>query len=277
MGHAIGIEFISALGMPPVEFVHMAADLGCRQIGMALAPITPNPHRHAAWSLLEDAALRRAVSSALRERGVSISLGEGFMVRPGSDISDSAAALAAFCEIGTTRINMISIDSDRNRSLDQFATLVEMASAANVQATLEFGPILAVPDLPSALAAIRYVGRPGFRLLLDTMHLVRSGAGAADIAALDPALIGYVQLCDAPRAFTMQGYAHEAKCERLVPGEGELPLAQIIAALPPDMPLGLEVPQLSLAEAGVDTRSRLCHCIGATRQLLATVAGATQR
>ena len=37
--------------------------------------------------------------------------------------------------------------------------------------------------------------------------------------------------------------------------------------------LGLEVPQLSLAEAGVDTRTRLSRCVAATRQLLSQVEG----
>jgi hypothetical protein len=30
----VGIEFISVFGLPPVEFVALAAELGCRQIGM---------------------------------------------------------------------------------------------------------------------------------------------------------------------------------------------------------------------------------------------------
>lgn len=35
----IAIEFISALGMPPVEYVELASGLGCRYIGIALEPI----------------------------------------------------------------------------------------------------------------------------------------------------------------------------------------------------------------------------------------------
>jgi sugar phosphate isomerase/epimerase len=273
MARSIGIEFISVLGLPPVEFVHLAADLGCDHIGMALAPITPNPHHYPAWSLLNDAPLRRATVAALRERGVSIALGEGFLVRPGVEIRDSAPALAALIELGVRRINMNSIEPDRGRSLDQLGTLVDMAAAAGAESTLEFAPILAIPDLAAAVATVRAVARTGFRVLIDTMHLVRGGHGAAEVAALDPSLIGYVQLCDAPYAFTLQDYPHEARCERLVPGTGELPLREIIAALPRDMPLSLEVPQLSLAEAGVDTRTRLSRCIAATRRLLAQVEG----
>ena len=56
-----------------------------------------------------------------------------------------------------------------------------MAAAAGMETTMEFGPGLSVPDLPTALDAVRAVDRPDFRLLIDTMHLVRSGSGADDV------------------------------------------------------------------------------------------------
>ena len=39
----LGIEHISAFGLPPVEFVGLAADLGCSDIGLTLTPIDFNP------------------------------------------------------------------------------------------------------------------------------------------------------------------------------------------------------------------------------------------
>jgi hypothetical protein len=32
----LGIEFLSVFGLPPVEFVNLAADLGCRYISTGL-------------------------------------------------------------------------------------------------------------------------------------------------------------------------------------------------------------------------------------------------
>jgi len=271
MAHSIGIEFISVLGMPPDEHVHLAADLGCQHIGLALAPFTPNPHHYPAWSLLTDSGLRRATLRALRERGVSISLGEGFLIHPGAHVRDCAAELEVMRELGVRRINTVCIEPDRNRLHDQLTMLVDMAAALNMETTLEYIPILPIANLPMALEVIRHVGRPGLRLLIDTMHFVRAGGQPEDLAALDPALIGYVQVCDVPLAFTLQGYGDEAKCERMVPGTGELPLQAIIEALPGDMLLGLEVPMLKAAEAGVDPHTRLGQCVDATRRLLARI------
>jgi hypothetical protein len=66
-------------------------------------------------------------------------------------------------------------------------------------------------------------------------------------------------------------YAEEAMYHRLAPGEGELPLAEMLAALPRDLVVGLEVPMLSRAEAGVSAYDRLLPCVQSARALLARV------
>ncbi|MFD8219792.1 hypothetical protein ACFV2U_40440 [Streptomyces sp. NPDC059697] len=80
---------------------------------------------------------------------------------------------------------------------------------------------ITVPDLPSALDVIRQVGRPDFRLLVDTMHIVRSGSGPDDLARLDPGVIGYIRLSDAPLVPAIPSYVEEAMFERMVPGTGD--------------------------------------------------------
>jgi len=264
----IGIDYLSAFGLPPVEYVRLAAELGCASVGTGLTPFPYNPHGYPAWSLLDDGDLRRRMRAALREYNIELSLGEGFFVLPQLDVGAYAAALDAMAELGAKRVNTLGLDPDRGRAFDQFAALTDMAAERGMETTLEFGPRLGIDDLPSALAAIRHVSRPSFRLVIDTMHLVRSGSGAADIAVLDPSVIGYVQLCDAPRVSKFVEYADEAKFERMVPGTGELPLLEILKALPAHLPVSLEVPQRSLAEQGVTTRERLALCVTATRDLL---------
>lgn len=53
----------------------------------------------------------------------------------------------------------------------------------------------------------------------------------------------------------------------MVPGRGELPLADFIAALPADIPLGLEIPGIPDAIAGVSAREILAPAIAAARSL----------
>jgi sugar phosphate isomerase/epimerase len=265
----LGIENLSVFGMPPVEHVKLAADLGCRHISIGLTQLSYNPHNYPAFSLLDDPALRRETVAALADRGVTISLGEGFVARAGADLRAREQELDVMAELGVARVNMVSMDPDLARSFDQFAALAELGAARGFQMTTEFGPPLSVGDLATALQAVRHVGRPDFALLIDTMHFVRSGGRPEELAALDPELIGYVQLCDAPRAGRFASYMEEAMFERMAPGTGELGLLEVLRALPRERVISLEVPLRSQAEAGIGPHERLRPCVEATRALLA--------
>jgi sugar phosphate isomerase/epimerase len=82
-----------------------------------------------------------------------------------------------------------------------------------METTVEFAPSLTVGDLDAVLAAVRHVGRPGLRLLIDTMQLVRAGHTASDLAAIDPTLIGYVQLSDNTVRFSSRRSGRQARPE----------------------------------------------------------------
>lgn len=268
----LGIEFLSVFGLPPVEFVTLAADLGCRHISTGLESSPFNPLGYPPFSLREDAALRREMTAVMRDRGVSIALGEGMNVRPGSDIRDRLPDLELMAELGVKRINTVSLDPDPDRSVEQFALLAEGAASFGMETTMEPSPGLTIGDLPTALHAIRQVGRPDFRLLVDTMHIVRSGSTPDDLRALDPAVIGYIQLSDAPLAPTASDYMTEAMFERMEPGTGELPLLDILDALPRDRVISLEIPNRARVESGAGPRDHLGRCVEATRRLLARLS-----
>lgn len=273
----IGIESISVFGLPPVQFVNLAADLGCHYISTGLISNPYNPLDYPAWSLRDDPTLRREMIAAMRDRDVSISLGEGFTIRPGVDVRERAGDLALMCELGVKRINAVSMDPDLQRTYDQFAAMAEMADQVGVEATVELSPGLTIGNLPAAVAVVKHVGRKNFRLLIDTMHFARSGSSVAELAALDPDMIGYAQLCDAPVVSKHATYMEEAMTARMSPGTGELPLLDIVAALPAHVVLGLEVPQLALAQAGMQPHECLGQCVADARALLKQLATVAAR
>jgi sugar phosphate isomerase/epimerase len=264
----LAIGFLNGFGLPPLDFVDLTADLGCSYMSIVVqgAPLVPLGYRP--YSLKNDAALRRELLAAMNHRGVAISLGDGFLVLPGTKISSFAADLDTLAELGVPRINVVSLDPDLGRTFDQFAALTELAAQRNIETDVELVPGLTVGDLPTALAAREHVGRPDFRLLIDTMHLVRSGSGTSDLAAVDPEHIGYAQLNDTTLQPRHDNYMEEAMFERMVPGAGELPLRDLLSALPPDIVLEIEVPRRSLALAGVSAIDRTRPCVDAARRLL---------
>jgi sugar phosphate isomerase/epimerase len=264
----LGIELLSVFGMNPVEQIELAADLGCGGISTGLTQLPFNPHGYAPWSLRDDPALRRRLIEVMRDRGVSIALGEGCITRPGVEMADYAADMDMLAELGATCVNTATMEPDFNRTADQCAVLAELAGARGMIATIELVPASAAGNLATALAIVRHVNQPHFRLLLDSMHVFRSGGTVEELNALDPRHIGYAQLCDVPMPAASPDYMREAMFGRLPPGQGDLPLAGFLAALPPDIPIGLEVPMLAQAEAGISPRQRLQPAVDAARALL---------
>jgi sugar phosphate isomerase/epimerase len=270
----LGIEFISVFGQPPVEFVRLAAELGVHNIGLALEPMPGfNPQAYPSWSLRTDKALRREMVRAMADHDVCISLGEGLVVFPDRDVESYAADVAAMQELGVTRLNTLSFDEDIPRSVEQFAKLADMASDAGMELMLEFTPSKRINDFATALEVRRQIDRPNVRILVDTMHFARSNSDPAQLAEADPEAIGYVQLCDAPRRQRFATYSEEGLFERMIPGEGELPLGEILAALPKDRIVSLEIPMRERALAGAGPRERMAAALEASRRLLAQVDG----
>jgi sugar phosphate isomerase/epimerase len=264
----LAIEFISVLGLPPVEFVHVAAELGCHRIGLACAPIVTLAELYEPWTLRGNPALVREVKQALADSGVSLSLGEGFLIRGGADIADQAGEMDILAELGAPLVNVVSIEGDPARNIAQFGAFAEMAAARGLGATLEYMPGMPVGTLAAARDLIMEIGKPNARLLIDAMHLYRSAGTAADIAALDPDLIGYAQLCDVPLISIHDDYGTEARFDRRSAGDGELPLQEFVDALPADCVIGLEVPMRDKALAGIGPADRLRPAVAAARTLL---------
>ena len=90
----------------------------------------------------------------------------------------------------------------------------------------------------------------------------------ADLARIDLARIGYVQLCDVPMPAKTDDYGAEARHNRLPVGEGDLPLREFVKALPENLQIGLELPMVAKAQAGISVRDALAPSIAAARDLL---------
>ena len=77
------------------------------------------------------------------------------------------------------------------------------------------------------------------------------------LSEIDPALIGYVQICDGPAGMPSgEVYFDQALHQREVPGEGELPLVEMMACIPEHIVASMEVPLRSLREQGVSDAER---------------------
>jgi sugar phosphate isomerase/epimerase len=100
------------------------------------------------------------------------------------------------------------------------------AAPLGLSICLEFIPDSGVPDLAFARTVVEACGEPNAAILLDVFHLDRSGGTAADIRRLPPGAIAGIQLSDRRRG----GTAHVPLGGRELPGDGELPLRELVEA-----------------------------------------------
>ena len=163
----------------------------------------------------------------------------------------------------------MSYDADRSRTAERFATLAaHSATAQGPRIAVEFMVFSEVPTLGAALDVVAQTGSDTVGILVDALHLSRSGGTPAEVAGVDPALLPYLQLCDAPADAAHDDLLHEARHLRLLPGDGALPLAALLDAAPDDAPLSLEVLSDDLKQRfPVDERARVT--LEATRRVLA--------
>lgn len=265
----IGVDYITLMGISPQGMIAAAADAGCRNISLILSRPDYNPDGYPWFSLIDDAALRRETVACLRDRDVSIALVDGFAVYPDRPVENHRQAFEILAELGVRRVNTVSFDDDWSRMIDKTAQIVAMAREYDVTVTIESCPMLAVKTLAQALEVISAVNLPNFKLLIDTMHIVRSGE-SEDIARLDPMLIDYVQISDGPISVPDPlNYMNEAMNERMVPGTGEMPLVEMIRAIRRDVVVSIEVPMRSLKEAGLSEVERIRLAVEGARRVVA--------
>jgi sugar phosphate isomerase/epimerase len=116
------------------------------------------------------------------------------------------------------------------------------------------------------------VAQPNAGLLIDALHFYRAGGNPADLAKLDPALMPYFHLCDAYAAAPpAEGLRPEGRGGRFYPGEGELRLAELLRAMPAEIPIAVEAPCARYAGLSINERARICGA--ATRALLSGIFG----
>lgn len=132
--------------------------------------------------------------------------------------------------------------------VEAIAGVAERARARGVALCLEFMPRTGIPDLAAAVEISAAAGT-NVGILVDTWHFSRSGGTVVDLRGLASGSVLCIQVNDRIAADDRLvegpgGPAYHRMANRLLPGDGELPLGDIVAALlanNPAVPVGVEV------------------------------------
>ncbi|MBM3218211.1 MAG: sugar phosphate isomerase/epimerase, partial [Candidatus Rokubacteria bacterium] len=84
-----------------------------------------------------------------------------------------------------------------SRTLERFCDLCDRAAQYGLQVCLEFAVYTGVRTLTPAAHVVARSKRANASVLIDALHWSLSGGLPAHVAAVDPALLRYAQICDA--------------------------------------------------------------------------------
>ncbi len=231
-----GLEHLTLLGVPPPELVTCAARAGFTAVGLRAAPANDDERP---WPLGPGSAMLAETVRRCRDTGVAVLDVEAIRLGPRSP--DYVPVLETAAELGARFVNAICDDADLGAAAARFAALAEAARPYRVRPVIEFMAYRTVRTLRDAVAIAAGSGTGG--ILIDALHVRRCRVGLPALRLVDPSLIAYAQLCDAPLACPPDEI-REAREARLLPGEGELPLRALVAALPAGIPLTIEAPNV---------------------------------
>jgi sugar phosphate isomerase/epimerase len=237
MARRLSLAYLTVNGASLVEQVEVAAEVGYQSVGLRLmGSRAPAPED---W---RNAALVKETRQRLDDTGVTVLDCEIFWLLPDTRVSDYRGLFEVMQQLGSRLLLVLSRDPDLQRGFDNFVELCELAAEHDVLCCHEFSKITPVENLQQTVDIVRRSGQPNARVLVDALHLSRSGGTPADVARTDPALFEYAQLCDAPAAIPDLERMRLEPGDRLLPGQGGLPLVELVRALPADLPIAVEAP-----------------------------------
>ena len=212
-----------------------------------------------------------AVGQALRDHDVIALDVEPVIFGPDGDPGD--ALIDAAIELGARNVLVASRLPPSAEVIARYGALCDRAATGSksLRVVLEFLPIFGVRTLGDALDVVRAADRPNGGVLVDTLHLARSGGSPADVRAAPPQLFPYLQLADAPASApddSLPGLTYEALHGRLLPGHGALPLRSMLDAVP-DVAVSVELRSAALMRDHPDPIERAKVLLSATRAVLA--------
>ncbi len=244
----------------PVETIYAAAAAGFDAVGLWVEP--------GEWT----ASLLQVTRAALAATGLPVLDVEVIWLKPDSSMDEHRRLIDIGAELGAANVLCVASDPDHARTAARLAELCRHAEQSAMRVALEFGIFTDVKNLAQALALVDQVAHPLAALLIDPIHVDRSGTTLAEIAQVDPALLPYAQFCDAraerPDPADFDAVITDAIDLRKQCGEGALPLAALLEALPAAIPLSIELRSRALREAFDHPALRASAVADATRRWL---------
>lgn len=237
---ALGLCHNTFLDLKPVELVRLARASGFAFVSFRFDPVASGapPHLPGSARALDELA------AVMNGEGITLYDVETVVIDRFFSVDALAPVIDAAAALGAERLTVAAEDWDRGIVAARLSRLCREAASAGMSVDLECVSWRGINTLEKALSLISLSGATNAAVLVDALHLARAGGTPVDVAAIPPRLVRSAQLCDAPARSppSRPAAVAESRGRRLMPGEGGLDLAGLLAALPDDATLSVELP-----------------------------------
>jgi sugar phosphate isomerase/epimerase len=262
---SVSIAPLTLFRPDPLDLIEAAGTAGFNlvdlQFGVQDQPLDPR---------YVDRGFVGQVRTALRSQGLKVLDVGSIALSPDLDPAVPAALVRFASDVEARIVHVTDWDPEAGRTIDRFGQLCDLATGPGLQVAIEFMPYSYTRTVDDASGLVAAVGRGNAGIVVDTLHLMRSGGSPAAIRNVPSTMFSFIQLADAPRdAPPADRLREEALGRRLPPGEGELPLDEIVDTLPA-LPISVEVPCEANRHLGLTDQARLA--LETTNRFLARVA-----
>lgn len=258
------LGWLTLLKATPTEVIEGAAAAGFRSVSLRITGRSPADEFP---SIVGNPGVIRDLKDRLDGHGLRLSNTSTYHLSPDVSLDALRPAIDATVALGSRTMLVTCLDGDHARWVAFMARFCEAAAESGIRLALEFVPYSEARTAEVAMGLLDRVGADNFGLLVDSLHLARSGGTPADIRRIPPQRIFFAQICDAALASPgMEALAAEARHGRLYPGNGHLPLGDLIDALPEGIEIECETPIAAYADLPPAEQARRAG--GAVRSFL---------
>lgn len=256
MKHEYSLAHLTAMALPPVDLIEVAAKTGYTYVGLRLSRVTP---QEPLYPLITSRTAMAATKAKLAATGIKVWDVELARMDPSHDAESYLPMLEATAELGARHVICQLPDPDRARAHERFGTLCDLAKPLGITISLEFPWWTETGNLETATTVLRTANRSNAGMLIDMLHFFRSNSSHEALKALPREWFHFAHVCDGPKTIgsDMDSTLHEARSDRLFPGDGEFGVKDILACLPDPITYSLEIPGDALAaEIGFEAYAR---------------------
>jgi sugar phosphate isomerase/epimerase len=262
----LSLDSLTLTATRPSELIRAAGAAGYDLVSLWVQPPPIYPEA------LVTAAEARECAALLADGSVKVQALEVFDLTKLTDLDGYRSALELGARLGGTTALVYNLTNpDRDEVVDVLAAFAVLAHEYGLATNFEPVVMGRTATLADAASLIRASGAD-VGLLYDLWHFVRAGGTAADLAAIAPGLIRYVQINDGLATIPAEQFIPESIGERLYPGEGEFPLVELLKAAPREVPWAIETPSLRRARVGITAEAQARATMALLRGLVAETA-----